>query len=92
MKDTEGGTQILHVGRNSEVHFNLFILASGVIFNIFRKYIQCVEHENAQGAKDVTKPHSCGTSSLKSYICNGIKLCLKTFCIEVLVTPEIFTL
>lgn len=40
----------------------------------------------------MTKPHSHGTRSLNSCICNGIKLCLKTFCIEVLATPEVFTL
>lgn len=40
----------------------------------------------------MTKPHTHGTSSLKSCICKGIKLCLKTFCIEILVTPEVLTL
>lgn len=39
----------------------------------------------------MTKPHSHGTRSLNSYICSGFKLCLKTFCIEVLATPEVFT-
>jgi len=37
----------------------------------------------------MTKPHSHGTISLKSCTGNGIKVCLKTFCIEVLITLEV---
>lgn len=40
----------------------------------------------------MAKPHSYSTSALKSCICNGIKLHLKTFYTEILVMLKVFNL